>query len=288
MAFAQLERTFCEHLGPVALDRLTALVQRPVPARTIIALGGDQLTGKSTLAKALSHHFGAHTVSSGAVFRTLAKQRGVSLVELLKQAATEVKIDIQCDYGLCELVGGAPLTDIKTDGSVLVLEGRNPACMASYMRTKYGSNIRSVHIHLRCTPLEQSLRFVERECHPATLGQFARHNAQTLMARGAMPSWALGDIDASSVDEAGTRLRALLESLLAGQHEESWRKAVQPFVENVQRDVLDRQVYQSFFVSCSRFCFLHFDRSILCVELNIESFISAISDFCEFEHVNLI
>jgi tRNA A37 threonylcarbamoyladenosine biosynthesis protein TsaE len=63
--FSQLEERFISHLGAACVQDLkSSLLKRPSDF-TVIAFGGDQLTGKSTLAKNLAKHFGGHFISSG-------------------------------------------------------------------------------------------------------------------------------------------------------------------------------------------------------------------------------
>jgi hypothetical protein len=351
-SFSRLEATFRTHLGAASIDRLRARVitaaspaqsaaatsplisapasslrrpSLPAPPPFVIALGGDQLTGKSTLARALASRFGAAggvALSSGAAFRELAAARGVSLVELLKQAAHEPAIDVQCDYRLCEIIaggstgggGGDSSGASATAAASIVLEGRNPACMASYVRslalgesdTATGASTtgtgtqgssshpppshgaRVIRIYLGCTPLEQALRFVERECAPPQLAERARRRAECAIRDGRMMPWALAQQTTATTAPAsgasgghvhdgeasvGTRLRALFDLLLT---EESggvdggaasssdcsarpWHSMMQPFVVNAERDTLDRQVCSAIL----RFCFLsdHWDCS---------------------------
>lgn len=59
----------------------------------VVTIGGPHGTGKSTYAKMIAKQFKLRYVSAGQFFRDLAKQRGVSLEELSRQAAKSQEID---------------------------------------------------------------------------------------------------------------------------------------------------------------------------------------------------
>jgi cytidylate kinase len=144
LPFSKARQVFKQY--GLSLEQIT-LLHGPV-----IAVGGDQLTGKSTLAKRLASHYGGKHSSTGIVFRSLAQQRGLTLVQLLEQAKIEPAIDVHCDFGICSLIGshGGPYP--------LVIEGRNPACMASLMQALSKRNV--VKVYLKCSLAEQAIRFV--------------------------------------------------------------------------------------------------------------------------------
>ncbi len=56
----------------------------------VIIVGGPPGAGTSTVAKALAEYFGLAYVSTGDIFRQIAKERGISLNELNKTAEKEV------------------------------------------------------------------------------------------------------------------------------------------------------------------------------------------------------
>lgn len=59
----------------------------------VVTVGGPHGTGKSTYAKMIAKQFKLRYVSAGRLFRDLAKERGVSLEELSKQAAKSPETD---------------------------------------------------------------------------------------------------------------------------------------------------------------------------------------------------
>jgi cytidylate kinase len=66
----------------------------------LITVSGPAGSGKSTLAASLADELGYDHVSGGDIFRSLADERGVSLVELNQQAETDDQIDRDLDRRL--------------------------------------------------------------------------------------------------------------------------------------------------------------------------------------------
>lgn len=68
----------------------------------VIAVSGSPGSGKTTYARYLSEKLGLRFVSGGMVFRELAREKGLSLIELNKLALTEPRIDIELERKLFE------------------------------------------------------------------------------------------------------------------------------------------------------------------------------------------
>lgn len=156
-----------------------------MPGVRILTIGGDQLTGKSTLAKDLAARLRAPHVSAGSFFRAVARERGLNVAELSKLAALEQdgddNIDVRIEYETCKtimsgLVNGAvpPVPSSACADSTgtaescvpdaprtVIIEGRNPAVMAAYCRTLGKTEVLS--LYLSCSPRVQARRFVGRE-----------------------------------------------------------------------------------------------------------------------------
>ncbi|WP_018257640.1 (d)CMP kinase [Halomicrobium katesii] len=66
----------------------------------LITVSGPAGSGKSTLAANLAEELGYDHVSGGDIFRSLAEERGVSLVELNQQAESDDQIDRDLDRRL--------------------------------------------------------------------------------------------------------------------------------------------------------------------------------------------
>ncbi len=81
----------------------------------IITVSGPPGSGKSTLSRTIAEHFNLELVSSGDVFRAMAKEKGVDLEEFGHIAETDLAIDKEIDRRQVELS--------KTKGDFL-FEGR--------------------------------------------------------------------------------------------------------------------------------------------------------------------
>ncbi len=65
--------------------------------KIVIAVGGPSGSGKTTYARYIAKKLGLPHVSAGSLFRKLAKERGMTLVELNKEAETNPVIDYLID-----------------------------------------------------------------------------------------------------------------------------------------------------------------------------------------------
>ncbi|MEM4577006.1 MAG: AAA family ATPase [Candidatus Nezhaarchaeales archaeon] len=65
--------------------------------KLVIAISGKPGAGKTTFAKEIAYLFDLRYVSSGMLFRRLAEERGVSLVDFHKLAEKELEIDRTID-----------------------------------------------------------------------------------------------------------------------------------------------------------------------------------------------
>jgi len=79
----------------------------------VIAVSGQAASGKTTIARALAEKLGLRFVSSGMLFRRLAEERGIPLLEFHKLAEQDPSID--------KLVDGMAIEEAKK-GNV-VIEG---------------------------------------------------------------------------------------------------------------------------------------------------------------------
>ena len=63
----------------------------------IIAISGPHGSGKSTIAKAIAKHFNLRYISAGELFRAMAKEKGMSIVEFTKYVNNNPEIDKEID-----------------------------------------------------------------------------------------------------------------------------------------------------------------------------------------------
>ena len=68
-----------------------------------ISLAGDLGSGKSTVADILIKRLGAEYYSTGAIVRSIAAERGMTVTELNKYMETHPEIDHEIDAGISAL-----------------------------------------------------------------------------------------------------------------------------------------------------------------------------------------
>ncbi len=68
-----------------------------MPRRLVVAVSGKPGTGKTTYAKYIASVFGLRYISSGELFRRIAEERGVSLLELHELAEKDESVDLEVD-----------------------------------------------------------------------------------------------------------------------------------------------------------------------------------------------
>jgi cytidylate kinase len=111
----------------------------------VVTIGGPHGTGKSTYARMIARQFKLRYISAGQLFRELAREKGVSLEELGKQAATSPEIDRLIDERSAEEAqkGGA------------VIEGQLAAWMAK--------DVAQVRIYLKAPDEDRVARIANRD-----------------------------------------------------------------------------------------------------------------------------
>ena len=112
----------------------------------LITVSGPAGSGKSTAAGALAEALGYDHVSGGDIFRSLADERGVSLVEFNQLAEGEDQIDRDLDRRLRE---------IARERDDLVLESR----LSGWMAGEYAD----VRLWLDAPPAVRAARIADRE-----------------------------------------------------------------------------------------------------------------------------
>jgi len=111
----------------------------------VVTIGGPHGTGKSTYARMIARQFKLRYVSAGQLFRDIAKEKGVSLEELSKQAASSPEIDRMIDER-------SAAEAVKGDA---VIEGQLAAWMAK--------DLAQVRIYLKAPDKERIARIANRD-----------------------------------------------------------------------------------------------------------------------------
>ncbi len=290
--YSLLESRFHHYISPSALTELRYLLT-PYP---VITLGGDQLTGKSTLAKRLnallnpksaliafessyiSHHHHPPPkfdtlYSAGSIFRSTAKELGISVPELSRRSLTNPQIDIKIEYSLLKLIcHGIPWMknmNIGSNGSVVnhshspvnvshspvhsshlvpfpgftpfytIIEGRQPAVMATYAQHCLAKK-NCLRIYLRCSVKEQAIRFIEREVPEIHSNDTIRHQLMDYLdaQEQLKPFQDLGQV--STLLEQWIELEHL-QVALQGFPMDKLKRICQEFRDNDGRDHADRK-----------------------------------------------
>ena len=199
---------FRKYIGDDAIDRLRA----QLTSKPMLLIAGDQLTGKSTLARTLAGHYSGIYRSVGALFREAAARRGLTIAEQARRLRTERGLDVEIDYATCEMIAGR-----KLDGELGVIEGRQPAYLGHFMATLGKEEL--ARVFFACTIRQQATRFLRRE-----VGE----EAYELAEAGLAPEY-------ESLEAAAADIRRLA---LPDIHAIARR-----FIDNQHRDTDDRERY---------------------------------------------
>ena len=147
-----IESAFKTYIGENSIE----LLRKEITDKPMILIAGDQLTGKSTQAKNLALYYKGDFRSVGMLFREAASSRGISVAEQARLLLVERGVDVDIDYKTCMMIAGK-----NVESALAVIEGRQPACMGSYMSSLGKKNI--VRLFFSCSIREQALRFLRRE-----------------------------------------------------------------------------------------------------------------------------
>ncbi len=85
----------------------------------IITISGNPGSGKSTVAKKIVNQLGYERIYAGGMMREMARERGITLEELMTQAKTDTKIDQEVDERVA-----TEARKYDSDGKNVLVEGR--------------------------------------------------------------------------------------------------------------------------------------------------------------------
>ncbi|MBI5510193.1 MAG: hypothetical protein HY903_15660 [Deltaproteobacteria bacterium] len=158
----RFEAAFTKVAGPEAIEALQAMFSDS----PVVLIGGDQATGKGTLATALAAAMGGEATSVGkASVRKMAAARGVTVEEMGRMLKTMPDVDRQIDYAACQAIAsGSTPTEAGGTTRLAALDSRLAGHLGQFLRRLGRQNI--VTVYLGCAPREQALRFVNRELSP--------------------------------------------------------------------------------------------------------------------------
>lgn len=86
----------------------------------VLTFSGLHGAGKSTYAKEIAEEFGLRYVSAGEIFRTISRERGLTIIELTDLAVKDSSIDRQMD----------DRTRLEAENGLVVLDGQLAGWMA--------------------------------------------------------------------------------------------------------------------------------------------------------------
>jgi len=70
--------------------------------KILILISGPHASGKTTIAKAIAEEFGLRYISAGEIFRSMARERGMDLVQFTKYVEENPDIDYEIDNRMIE------------------------------------------------------------------------------------------------------------------------------------------------------------------------------------------
>ncbi len=144
-----IARVFAGVVGPAQIAALKAsLSDKPV-----VLIAGDQLTGKSTAAKAVADALGGAASGTGRLVRAAAEEAGVPVEAYVK--TVPASFDVELDWRAAKQIGR---------GEVAVFESRLAGHLGKMLAGMGRKNI--VSVYLVASPRERALRYLNRELSP--------------------------------------------------------------------------------------------------------------------------
>ena len=247
-----IKRAFEKYLGKQAIEKLVIqgksapLVDKHLERKVVLTVAGDQLTGKSTLAKKLIAHNAINdrfediiVWSTGKTMRQLAAERNQSIGEFSNSMMDGTNtgcqhIDISIDYRTCELI----MNNVKglrrgkanhEAMDLFMIEGRQPAVMATFCQflNRDLLHLPLFRIYLTCSLKEQAARYFQREVGD----EETIETVNTLLQNFEVPQ---SDSNATLIQIADFLLEH--KNMFCGKDD-----AIHKFHENAKRDENDRR-----------------------------------------------
>ena len=118
-------------------------------------MAGDQLTGKSTAARIIGKELLCKVGGTGGLVREMAANAEIPVEEMSLRLKDDPDSDVKLDFGAARSIATV---------TVGVFEARLAGYLRSWLRRLGRKNLFSTYLH--CPPLEQALRYVDREISP--------------------------------------------------------------------------------------------------------------------------
>lgn len=154
--YSQISDVFKQHIGSDAVSKLASSISN----KKVIVISGEMYTGKDTQIKRLLEHISGEMTSAGDIFRSHAKELGITPGQLgayLKNHSPLAALfESLIDYQICEKIAQG-----SSENEYMVVQGRLAVWMAQYVRSLGHKNIKTVIF--TCAPRDQVLRMVNRE-----------------------------------------------------------------------------------------------------------------------------
>lgn len=160
--------------------------KRSTKSKPTIVLGGLAGSGKSTTAKLLAKRFGLRRVSAGDMFRAMAKEAGMGLIDFGRKAEKEPEIDRELDERM--------IAEARKGGAIL--DGRATAYLTDKRR------IPALRIWLAVDPRVSAKRVAGRD--GLTVKEALRKSAkrEREVAKRLKLLWGVDTTDTSYYDAA--------------------------------------------------------------------------------------
>ena len=121
----------------------------------IITISGTPGSGKSTVAKILVEKLKYERIYTGGIMRDMARERGITIEELMRKARTETSIDTEVDHRVRDQARA-----LEREGKNVLVEGRVqfyhiPESIKVYMKVEAYEGARRIYQELQSKEAQQ-------------------------------------------------------------------------------------------------------------------------------------